>query len=96
MLAVAGCTVDAPPAPAEHGHTQTTTAPPPRATQIIMGIDNIGPGFNPHLLSDQSPVNAAISALVLPEAFRLVPDQASLTGSRAGRSTIRCLVSAEV
>ena len=26
-----------------------------------MAIDSIGPGFNPHLLSDQSPVNAAIS-----------------------------------
>ena len=47
-----------------------------------MGIDNIGPGFNPHLLSDQSPVNAAISALVLPSAFRPVPDPETATGSR--------------
>jgi ABC-type transport system substrate-binding protein len=47
-----------------------------------MGIDNIGAGFNPHLLSDQSPVNAAIAALVLPSAFRPVPDPESPTGSR--------------
>jgi ABC-type transport system substrate-binding protein len=47
-----------------------------------MAIDSIGPGFNPHLLSDQSPVNAAISSLVLPSAFRPVPDPASPTGSR--------------
>ncbi len=39
-----------------------------------MAIDSIGPGFNPHLLSDQSPVNAAISSLVLPSSFRPVPD----------------------
>jgi len=47
-----------------------------------MGIDSIGPGFNPHLLSDQSPVNAAISTLVLPSAFRPVPDSSASTGSR--------------
>jgi ABC-type transport system substrate-binding protein len=47
-----------------------------------MAIDTIGPGFNSHLLSDQSPVNAAISSLVLPSSFRPVPDPASPTGSR--------------
>ena len=47
-----------------------------------MAIDSIGPGFNPHLLSDQSPVNAAISALVLPSSFRPVPDPDTPTGSR--------------
>ncbi|MET0457292.1 MAG: ABC transporter family substrate-binding protein, partial [Mycobacterium sp.] len=38
--------------------------------------------FNPHLLSDQSPVNAAISSLVLPSSFRPIPDPNSPTGSR--------------
>jgi ABC-type transport system substrate-binding protein len=47
-----------------------------------VAIDSIGPGFNSHLLSDQSPVNAAISSLVLPSSFRPVPDPASPTGSR--------------
>jgi ABC-type transport system substrate-binding protein len=47
-----------------------------------MGIDSLGPGFNPHLLSDQSPVNAAVAALVLPSAFRPVPDPTTPTGSR--------------
>ncbi len=47
-----------------------------------MAIDSIGPGFNSHLLSDQSPVNAAISSLVLPSSFRPVPDPATPTGSR--------------
>ena len=47
-----------------------------------MGIDSIGAGFNPHLRSDQSPVNAAIGALVLPSAFRPVSDPTSPTGSR--------------
>jgi ABC-type transport system substrate-binding protein len=79
---VGGCTVSPPPAPQSTDTTETTTPPPPRAMQIIMAIDSIGPGFNPHLLSDQSPVNAAISSLVLPSSFRPAPDPNSPTGSR--------------
>jgi ABC-type transport system substrate-binding protein len=50
--------------------------------QIIVGIDSIGAGFNPHLVSDLSAVNAAIGSLVLPSTFRPVADPASPTGSR--------------
>ncbi len=81
VVLAAGCTVDPPPAP-QSTRTSQSFAPAPKAAQIIMAIDAIGPGFNPHLLSDQSPVNAAISALVLPSSFRPVPDPASPTGSR--------------
>ncbi len=81
VVAVGGCAVDPPPAP-QSTRTSQSAAPAPKASQIIMAIDSIGPGFNPHLLSDQSPVNAAISALVLPSSFRPVPDPASPTGSR--------------
>jgi ABC-type transport system substrate-binding protein len=95
VLIVAGCTVSPPPAPQSTETTQSTPPPPAKATQIIMGIDAIGAGFNPHLLSDQSPVNAAISALVLPSSFRPVPDPASPTGSRWELDT-SLLESAEV
>lgn len=81
MLLVVGCTVDPPPAP-QSTRTSQSSAPVPKASQIIMAIDSIGAGFNPHLLSDQSPVNAAISALVFPSSFRPVPDPATPTGSR--------------
>ncbi len=89
------CTVSPPPAPQSTDTSETTTPPPPKATQIIMAIDSIGPGFNPHLLSDQSPVNAAISSLVLPSSFRPVPDPNSPTGSRWELDTT-LLESAEV
>ena len=81
VLSSSACTVDAPPAP-QSTETSQAAAPTPKAAQIIMAIDSIGAGFNPHLLSDQSPVNAAVSALVLPSAFRPVPDPATSTGSR--------------
>lgn len=95
MPVVSSCTVSPPPAPQSTDTTETTTPPPPKAAQIIMAIDSIGPGFNAHLLSDQSPVNAAISALVLPSSFRPVPDPASPTGSRWELDTT-LLQSAEV
>ncbi len=81
LLLAGGCTVDPPPAPQSTQSSQSS-APAPKASQIIMAIDSIGAGFNPHLLSDQSPVNAAISALVLPSSFRPAPDPVSPTGSR--------------
>ncbi len=94
-LGLAACTVNPPPAPQSTDTTHSSTPPVQRVTQIIMGIDSIGAGFNPHLLSDLSPVNAAISALVLPSAFRPVPDPASPTGSRWEMDPT-LLVSAEV
>ena len=81
MVLAVGCAANPPPAP-QSTETSQSAAPTPKAAQIITAIDSIGAGFNPHLLSDQSPVNAAISALVLPSAFRPVPDPASPTGSR--------------
>ncbi|MBX7451077.1 ABC transporter family substrate-binding protein [Mycolicibacterium sp. 3033] len=82
MVLVSGCTVSPPPAPQSTDTTKATAPPPAKATQIIMAIDSIGPGFNAHLVSDQSPVNAAISSLVLPSTFRPIPDSRTPTGSR--------------
>jgi ABC-type transport system substrate-binding protein len=79
---LAGCTVSPPPAPQSTDTTESTPPPAAKATQIIMAIDSIGPGFNAHLVSDQSPVNAAISSLVLPSSFRPIPDSRTPTGSR--------------
>src|SRR6201994_2959403 len=94
-LALSACTVNPPPAPQSTNTPHNSLPPPPRVTEIIMGIDSIGAGFNPHLLSDLSPVNAAISALVLPSAFRPVPDPNTPTGSRWEMDPTM-LVSAEV
>ncbi len=81
-LSMSACSVSPPPAPQSTDTPRNRPPAPRRPTQIIMGIDSIGPGFNPHLMSDLSPVNAAVSALVLPSAFRPVPDPNSPTGSR--------------
>lgn len=94
-LALAACTVNPPPAPQSTDTPHNPPSPPQRISQIIMGIDSIGAGFNPHLLSDLSPVNAAISSLVLPSAFRPLADPNTPTGSRWEMDPTM-LVSAEV
>lgn len=95
VLVLAGCTVSPPPAPQSTETMSTTPPAPAKAMQIIMAIDAIGAGFNPHLLSDQSSVNAAISSLVLPSSFRPIADPATPTGSRWEMDPT-LLVSAEV
>ena len=95
FLVVSACMVNPPPAPQSTETARSSSPPLQRVAQIIMGIDTIGAGFNPHVLSDLSPVNAAISALVLPSAFRPVVDASTPTGSRWEMDPT-LLVSAEV
>jgi ABC-type transport system substrate-binding protein len=63
---LAACTdrpVDQPaPAPAP--------PPVPTSTQVVVGVDDLGSGFNPHLTADRSAVTTALSTLVLPSVFR--------------------------
>lgn len=94
-MLLTACTVNPPPAPQSTETTKSTAAAPKRLSQIIVGIDSIGAGFNPHLLSDLSPVTAAVSSLVLPSAFRPITDADTPTGSRWEMDPT-LLVSAEV
>lgn len=73
-MVLAACTANPPP-PVESTETTTTPTPVSPAAQlpVVVAIDDIGMGFNPHLLANQSPVNAAVSSLVLPSPFRPVP-----------------------
>lgn len=82
LVLTQACTVNPPPAPQSTETPKSAAPPPQRISQIIMGIDSIGAGFNPHLRSDLSAVTAAISALVLPSTFRPIPDSGTPTGSR--------------
>lgn len=68
------CTADPPPA-IQSTETATTTPPAaPTATgnPVVVAIDDVGTGFNPHLTADQSPATTAVSTLVFPSAFRPV------------------------
>lgn len=72
-LTLTACTADPPP-PIEQAAPTTTQAPTPARSTVVVAIDSVDTGFNPHLLADQSPVANAVAKLVLPSAFRAVPD----------------------
>ncbi|KAF0846122.1 ABC-type transport system substrate-binding protein [Nocardia caishijiensis] len=74
-VVVAGCTANPPP-PIESTDSPKTTQAKPGKNTVVVAIDDIGIGFNPHLRSDQSPATNAVSSMVLPSPFRPVPNPA--------------------
>lgn len=66
LLATA-CTA-APPVPGPQPTTAMTT-PPAGPDQIVIGVDAISGGYNPHTVADQSPVTRALAQLLLPSVF---------------------------
>jgi ABC-type transport system substrate-binding protein len=68
------CT-DSPPPPLVNVPPATVTPTPPAdPTQLVVGVDSVGGGYNPHLLADQTTVASALGQLVLPSVFRTGPD----------------------
>ncbi|WP_236789243.1 ABC transporter family substrate-binding protein [Amycolatopsis sp. GM8] len=71
---LAACTATPPPplvtAPA--GPSASSAAPSP--AQIVVGVDDIIGGYNPHNLADQSTITTALAQLMLPSVFRQSDD----------------------
>ncbi|MBC8093143.1 MAG: ABC transporter substrate-binding protein, partial [Pseudonocardia sp.] len=42
----------------------------PEPTELVVGVEDLGVGFNPHLLAHSSPLATAVATLVLPSVFR--------------------------
>lgn len=88
VLAVllAACT-QVPMAQPEPPRPEPTVQPEP--TELVVALEDLGAGFNPHLVAHSSPLTTAVATLVLPSVFRPAPD-----GSLALDTTIA--TSAEV
>nr|WP_228046973.1 ABC transporter family substrate-binding protein [Saccharopolyspora sp. HNM0983] len=54
----------------------TTSAPPeqPMPVEVVVGVDELEGGFNPHALADMSPTSSALADLMLPSVFRPAED----------------------
>lgn len=94
-LVLTACTADPPP-PIESVETpvSTTMVPAKTGDPVVVAIDDVGIGFNPHLLADQSPATAAVSSLVLPSPFR--PIRNADTGVTTWEPDLSLMISAEV
>ncbi|MQA16202.1 MAG: ABC transporter family substrate-binding protein [Pseudonocardiaceae bacterium] len=71
-VVLASCTAKPPPTVSP----EQAPAPPVSRSpeEIVIGVDDLTGGFNPHTLADLTPTGRAIAGLVLPSAFRQVPD----------------------
>jgi ABC-type transport system substrate-binding protein len=71
LVALAGCT----PAPryAESPVTSPSNTPVDLG-EVVVGVDTIAGGYNPHSFADQSAIATGLSEMLLPSVFRPGPD----------------------
>ncbi|MCS4489891.1 ABC transporter family substrate-binding protein [Corynebacterium sp. ES2775-CONJ] len=77
VVSLAGCSASPGPPPVEDPlasqisvATSTTTGQPTlQQTELVIGIDQVQTGFNPHLLVDDSRFTRTLASLILPSAF---------------------------
>ncbi|MEW2501623.1 MULTISPECIES: ABC transporter family substrate-binding protein [unclassified Amycolatopsis] len=78
VLALAGALLAAcsntPPPPVVTSAPTSSTPAQPTASQIVVGVDDVVGGYNPHTLADSSTVTSALSQLLLPSVFRQSDD----------------------
>ncbi|GGU61030.1 peptide ABC transporter substrate-binding protein [Lentzea flava] len=72
----AACTNAPPPPLVPKSEAPVITTTGPKVTEIVVGVDDVAGGYNPHALAAQSPITTALSSLLLPSVFRPGPDGA--------------------
>jgi ABC-type transport system substrate-binding protein len=84
--ALVACTPQPHPRIAPRPAASSPLAPLP-AREVVLGVDRLVGGFNPHTLTDLTPISEAVAGLLLPSAFHQKPsgqwvlDQALLTSA---------------
>jgi ABC-type transport system substrate-binding protein len=86
---LAACTDSPPPPLVTAPSTTVTPTHPADPTVLVVGVDSVKGGYNPHLLANQTTVTRALGELVLPSVFHTGSD-----GSPRLDTTL--MVSAEV
>jgi ABC-type transport system substrate-binding protein len=71
---LAACTNTPPPPLVSGSAPRSNPAAKPDLKQIVVGVDNIGRGYNPHKVSDASSMTTALADAMLPSVFRPAPD----------------------
>ncbi|WP_233520433.1 ABC transporter family substrate-binding protein [Prauserella sp. PE36] len=73
---LAACTNTPPPPVVSSPVAATSTPPAETPSQIVVSLDDITGGYNPHNLADLSTVTSALSQMLLPSVFRPAEDGA--------------------
>lgn len=72
-FAMAACT-NSGPLPLVPATSGATVVPEVKLNEIVVGVDDVRGGYNPHTLASQSTITTALSSLLLPSVFRTAPD----------------------
>jgi ABC-type transport system substrate-binding protein len=72
------CTDSPPPPLVSAPPTTVTPTRPTDPTQLVIGVDSVKGGYNPHLLANQTTVTRALGELVLPSVFHTGSDGSPL------------------
>ncbi|MDT8911525.1 ABC transporter family substrate-binding protein [Amycolatopsis sp. PS_44_ISF1] len=73
VVLLAACS-NTPPPPVVTSPAASSTPLLPTPSQIVVGVDDVVGGYNPHNLADSSTVTSALSQLLLPSVFRTADD----------------------
>ncbi len=71
--ALAACTAQPLPLVGPGSLPASSPVAPPPARELVLGVDRLASGFNPHTLADLTPVSGAVARLLLPSAFHQTP-----------------------
>lgn len=71
--ALAACTAQPLPLVQPGSAPVNTPVPAPAEREIVLGVDRLIGGFNPHNLGDLTPLSQAVAGLLLPSAFHHTP-----------------------
>ncbi|GAA3439313.1 ABC transporter family substrate-binding protein [Kutzneria kofuensis] len=72
------CTDSPPPPLVSAPPTTVTPTRPTDPTQLVVGVDSVKGGYNPHLIANQTTVTRALGELVLPSVFHTGVDGSPL------------------
>ncbi|QFZ16740.1 ABC transporter family substrate-binding protein [Saccharothrix syringae] len=73
VLLVAACTATPPP-PLVPSTPGMTVVPKEKQNELVVGVDDVKGGYNPHTLAAQSTITTALASLLLPSTFRTDQD----------------------
>ncbi|HXT43991.1 MAG TPA: ABC transporter family substrate-binding protein [Pseudonocardiaceae bacterium] len=71
VAAIVACAPQPPPLGAPRATISSVS--PPLVKEVVLGVDRLTSGFNPHTLADLTPVSEAVAGLLLPSAFHQAP-----------------------